>query len=360
MVQRKKPTSIVIDDTLVWSNDITQVVEQMKKFLPLTEEEFNKYSLWHWLKYLEYFGEAKTEKFGTVMWSGIHHSNAETISNLYYQGSYDLLTLSDEEVGHFNKWGQVFIERYRQANKQWWSVVDTSMIQEVIDGFNYPLCFYDYESMSVPIPYMDNTFPYQQVVVQYSLHKLHRDWKIEHFWWVFVGEWEKKVEQITLENNTNTVAYESEKVVMGEYKDLLVEFLKDIGEERNRATFLVRHEWFENTRNKEIAQLFPDLSAYLQINDQTYDLKKIFSKDYYFDTGFKGSASIKKVLPVLVPSMNYDQLDDVQNGMVAMKRLVDLITNKIPTDQRETTIINLLKYCGQDSLAMLKIFETIR
>jgi Ca2+-binding EF-hand superfamily protein len=58
--------------------------------------------------------------------------------------------------------------------------------------------------------------------------------------------------------------------------------------------------------------------------------------------------------------MSYDQLDDVQNGMVAMKRLLDLITDKIPQEQREQTIINLLKYCGQDSLAMVKIFEEIK
>jgi hypothetical protein len=67
VIQRNKPKAVTIDDTLVSSDEIKQVVEHMEKFLPLSEEEFNKCSPRHGLKYLEYFGEAKTDKFGTVL-----------------------------------------------------------------------------------------------------------------------------------------------------------------------------------------------------------------------------------------------------------------------------------------------------
>jgi hypothetical protein len=41
----------------------------------------------------------------------------------------------------------------------------------------------------------------------------------------------------------------------------------------------VWHKAFENTRNKEIAEIFPELSDfYLKMIDNTYDLKEIFSK----------------------------------------------------------------------------------
>ena len=360
VVQRNKPVTKKVDDRLLAYEKIEKEVADMQKFLPLTEEEFNKCSPRHGLKYLEYFGEVKTDKFGTVMWSGIHHSNAEAIAELYHQWSHDITALTDDEVEEFNRGWQAFIDLYRQAIQQWWPIIDHWKIQEIVSTFQYPICFYDYESISVPIPFMDTTFPYQQVVTQYSLHKLYKDGSLKHYWGVFVGEWEYHVEQITIPENWNAVAFESEKVVTGSYKDLLIEFLKDIGDDLQNSTFIVRHEPFENTRNKEIAELFPDLSDYLIINENTYDLKKIFEKNYYFDIWFKGSASIKKVLPVLVPEMSYDNLYDVQNGMVAMKRLLDLITGKIPQEQREQTIINLLKYCGQDSLAMVKIFEEIK
>jgi hypothetical protein len=67
-------------------------------------------------------------------------------------------------------------------------------------------------------------------------------------------------------------------VVYGHYKDLLIEFLKDIGSDINQSTFIVWHKGFENTRNKEIGEIFPDLlDDFLCINERTYDLKEIFS-----------------------------------------------------------------------------------
>ncbi len=356
--QRKKQTEKVIDDTLLTWVEIDPIVQQMKKTLVMSEEEFNKLSPRSGTKFLEYFGQARTDVYGTVMWSGIHHSNASLIQDLYYEWTHKITELSDDEVDMFNNNEQRFISLYLEAKEKKWPVLDYSQIEKEFAGFQYPICFYDYESVSLPIPFMDKTFPYQQVVVQYSLHKLYKDWTMKHYWWVFVKEWEKNVEQIELPDNEYKVWFESEKVVTGQYSDLLEEFLKDIWDDIDRSTFVVRHKGFENTRNKEIAELFPHLSDYLKINDATYDLRDIFSKLYYFDNWFKGSSSIKKVLPVLVPSMNYaDILDEVVNWWVAMVRLKEMIEWAI--EDREDMTVKLLRYCGLDSLAMVRIYEEI-
>ncbi len=55
--------------------------------------------------------------------------------------------------------------------------------------------------------------------------------------------------------------------------------------------------------------------------------------------------------------MSYDHLE-VGNGAVAMRKLFDLISGKV--DQPEELIQNLLIYCGQDSLAMVRIFEKLK
>ncbi len=356
--QRNKQVEKVIDDTLLPSAEINQIVQQMKKTLVMSQEEFNKLSPRSGTKYLEYFGIPRTKMYGTVMWSGIHHSNASLIQDLYYEWTHKITELSDDEVDMFNTNGQRFISLYLEAKKKKWPVIDHAQIQKEFAGFQYPICFYDYESVSVPIPFMNKTFPYQQVVVQYSLHKLYKDGSMKHYGGLFVKEWEKKVEQIELPDHERKVWVESEKVVTGQYSDLLEEFLKDIGEDIDRSTFVVRHKGFENTRNKEIAELFPHLRDYLKINNATYDLRDIFSKLYYFDNWFKGSSSIKKVLPVLVPSMNYtDILDEVVNGWVAMLKLQEMIEDKI--EDRDDMIIKLLRYCGLDSLAMVRIYEEV-
>jgi len=55
--------------------------------------------------------------------------------------------------------------------------------------------------------------------------------------------------------------------------------LVDIGEDLHRSTFIVWHEGFENSRNKEVAKLYPDLAdSFLAINARTYDLRKIVSE----------------------------------------------------------------------------------
>jgi hypothetical protein len=64
----------------------------------------------------------------------------------------------------------------------------------------------------------------------------------------------------------------------------LQEFLNDTGDDWKDASFVVWNKGFENARNKEIGKLFPDLEdAYLAINERTYDLMEVASKDMYFD-----------------------------------------------------------------------------
>jgi len=59
-------------------------------------------------------------------------------------------------------------------------VIDTQAIRQILDGLVFPLCFYDYETVSTPIPLFDGYRPWQQVVVQYSMHIVYEDGTIEH------------------------------------------------------------------------------------------------------------------------------------------------------------------------------------
>ena len=84
-----------------------------------------------------------------------------------------------------------------------------------------------------------------------------------------------------------------------------------------KGTFVSWHASFEKGRNEAMQRWCPQFSDYLEyINTHIFDLEEIFIKDY-IDYRFKGSSSIKKVLPVLVPNLNYDNLE-VQDGTMAM------------------------------------------
>ena len=58
--------------------------------------------------------------------------------------------------------------------------------------------------------------------------------------------------------------------------------------------------------NKDMAKLHPEYAAFLeQLNERIYDLGDIVNLGYYLHPGFKGSWSIKHVLPVMVPELSY-------------------------------------------------------
>ncbi|MBP9779538.1 DUF2779 domain-containing protein [Candidatus Gracilibacteria bacterium] len=360
----KKDKEINRVDQFIAPQTIEKLVEIMKKELRLSEEDFNKIHIFPGNKYLNYFG--KKPNFGTICAiPKMHYSKAPVVQNLYFKDRLNLLDLTEEEKDGFNSadsLGSVreFIERYIHCTKTEEVIIDKDSIRKIIGDFKYPICFYDYETISVPIPLFDNSYAYQQVPVQYSLHKYYEDGRMEHFGGVLVGQGERKIELINIENNPNQVESESEKIISGSYKDLLQELLNDIGGHIDNSTFIVWYKPFENTRNKEVGKIFTDIQdSFLKINESTYDLMEIFSQNFYFDLEFHGSNSIKKVLPVMVPSMTYEGMK-VGNGGVAMQKLEKLINGEISDSTiRMEAIKSLLLYCGQDSLAMVKIFESL-
>ncbi len=360
VIQNNKPKKIMISDLLLDGQSIEKALTVMRTYLHLPENDFNKIYPREGTKFLEYFGQDKSDFFGTVMGPGIHHSNAEYIKELYYEGKHLIDELSAEDIDWFNEGTQKYIATYLKCKQSWSPIIDSDAIRTDIINFQYPICFYDYETISVPIPFLDNTRPYLQTVVQYSLHKYYEDGSMKHYGWVFVWEWEYKVETIEIPHDPNKTAQEYNKAITGNYKDLLTQMLEDIGDDLHTSTFMVRYEWFENSRNKEIAKLFPDIAEqFLQINENTFDLMKRVSEWKYFDNKFKSSSSIKKVMPVLAPTMDYTWLD-IGRGDKAMLELHNIISGKTPPEQRQKIIQDLLIYCGQDTMAMVRIFEAIK
>ena len=102
---------------------------------------------------------------------------------------------------------------------------------------------------------------------------------------------------------------QTNRIIRGSQEEFLDLFISDIGLDIETASFVVWYKDFENTRNREIGEKYPKLSdSFKKINDKTYDLYVPFHDYRYFDRAFHGSASIKKVLPVLIPELSYDTL----------------------------------------------------
>ena len=353
VIQRKKETIVHVDDSLETGWNIQAYIELMRAELPLSEEEFWKYHQFPGNKYLEYFGMEKP--FGTIYSIPYSRSTSAVVKDWHEQGIRWLEELSPEELSRIEKSGARFLDFYFRSAK--WALVENTMIAEELEALRYPICFYDYESISTPVPLLDSISPYQQAVVQYSLHKIYEDGHIDHYGGVLLGQWDYEVHQV-VDMEDPDLDMQINRVVIGTQEEFLRLFLSDIGKNIDTSSFVVWYKDFENTRNKEMWEKYPIFtSSFEKINENTYDLYEIFKQYKYFDRDFKGSASIKKVLPVLVPELSYDHLP-IGKGDIAMNKLAELIWNKVQDKDERTQIArDLLIYCRQDSWAMVRIFR---
>ena len=221
-----------------------------------------------------------------------------------------------------------------QAAKTREIVIDRDEITKRFDSWNYPLHFLDYETFAYAIPQFEGVKPFQQMCFQYSLHTIDRpDAEIRHTEYLSRGD----------DGPPRVVAEHLRDAMSG-----------GIG------TVFVWYEAFEKGRNQEMADMFPDLADFFtEVNDKTYDLMKIFSDNLYIHPDFKGKTSIKKVLPVLVPWLKYDDLDISEGLSATIKWFRAATWTSLSEAERVKIFDDLLKYCELDTLAMVEIFKVL-
>jgi hypothetical protein len=217
-----------------------------------------------------------------------------------------------------------------QKNQVWTyltgeTILSREAISEELDKLTYPLYFLDYETFPAAIPRFDGFSPYNQIPFQYSLHVLKepKTQEPEHknFLWT--------------ENSDPSRAFaESMRSHIGSVGNIVV--------------------W-----HKELAQRLPEFSAFFEdINARIFDLEIIFKKQHYVHKDFKGSSSIKKVLPVLVPSLKYDELT-IREGGSAAEGWNRVATGKASNQEIKEITQALHEYCKLDTYAMYSIWREL-
>lgn len=213
--------------------------------------------------------------------------------------------------------------------------IDRSEIEKRIGSWEYPLHFLDYETFSYAVPPFDGIRPFQQMCFQYSLHTIAEPGgEVAHASYLSRGN----------EDPPRAMAEHLRRSLSG-----------------NIGTVFVWYEPFEKGRNGEMAEMFPDLAPFFEeVNSKTHDLMKIFSDKLYVHPAFNGRSSIKKVLPVLIPELRYDELG-ISEGMTASISWFHAATwNTLDDAERKTIYSDLEKYCEMDTLAMVEIFKVLR
>ena len=233
-----------------------------------------------------------------------------------------------------------------QTAKTQQPIIDRAGIKTALKKLQYPLYFLDYETVGPAIPLWDSTRPYQQVCFQYSLHVLREPGAAGKTG--EKGEPPKKGAKGKLEHYEH-LAEGRESPVPGLLKQLKHDIADDQG------SVIVWYKSFEMTRNQEMAEMYPEYRDFLEsVNGRIYDLRDIFKDLLYVHPDFRGSTSIKAVLPALVPELSYNNLEDIREGTMAGLRWLQLNFGK-GLEDADRVRQNLLNYCERDTLAMVRV-----
>ena len=243
----------------------------------------------------------------------------------YYDGKISFNDLQNENIN------PKYLEQIDFELNNLQPKIDKDYIKEIIKALNYPLYFLDYETYQVAIPEIDGTRPYQQLPFQYSLHIIKEEGAaIEHK--EFLAEIEDK----------DFIRHFAENLI------------KDIPD---NGSVIIYNRAFEPARNREIAEMYPDLKDELErINCNMIDFLEPFKQRKYYTKEMQGSASIKYVLPALYQKdseLDYHNLPVVHNGEEASEAFLSL---KGKSKEKQKEIRNgLLVYCQLVTYAMVKI-----
>ncbi|MDC0587556.1 DUF2779 domain-containing protein [bacterium] len=220
--------------------------------------------------------------------------------------------------------------KYWKASELGGRYINKSQVENFLDAMIYPICYLDYETSSNAVPIWNHTTPYQQVPFQYSLHiKRDPNASLKHF------DYLHKAKDNPMDG-------------------LLEKLSQDIAE---YGSVIVWNKGFEMDRNTEMAKYAPEYEEFLSgINSRVIDLIDPFKDDMITDPAFKGSNSIKDVLPVIVPDYSYSDLK-IKDGGTAASEWKAVTLQDGPN--KDEVYADLIKYCKRDTEAMVLIHQEL-
>ena len=117
---------------------------------------------------------------------------------------------------------------------------------------------------------------------------------------------------------------------------------------------------FEISRLSEAAEAFPEFRPFVEkLIPRFVDLLAPFQAFHYYHPSQGGSASLKQVLPVLVPELSYGEME-IGDGGTASSEYARVTFDDVPEEERIRVRTALLKYCQLDTLAMIRIIQKLK
>ncbi len=218
-----------------------------------------------------------------------------------------------------------------QSGKEY---IDKDGISDFLQTMQYPLAFLDYETYPSAIPKYNGYRPYQQIPFQFSLHV---------------------IEAPNGESVHYDFIYTDQDCPDEHFAEALKKHLPKTG------SVVVWNQKFEKGINEQLGEHLPEYKDFMEeVNVRVVDLMiPFYGKTTMYDhPEFKGSASIKYVLPALVPTLSYKKMH-IQEGGTASDTWNRIVSGEYSEEDKNMKIQALKDYCHLDTLAMVEIWRVL-
>jgi predicted RecB family nuclease len=205
-------------------------------------------------------------------------------------------------------------------------------LREALSGLRFPLYFMDFETLAGALPRYAGMSPYDQIPFQWSVHIQRKPGaELEHY-----------------------------EFLAADTNDPRPEFVKTlcqiIGKKGSAVAY---NSGFESGCLASLAEKLPQYKDEIgNIQDRLWDLLPVM-RAHVYDLAFRGSYSLKSVLPALVPDMSYDGME-VAEGTEAGLAWEKMVHAEAGSEERRKLREALLAYCEQDTLAMVRLLEVLQ
>jgi len=255
--------------------------------------------------------------------------------DLYQNHNIVLQSQIPEDYTHLTKKQKIQVDANRRGHDDV-CVLDPVRLDEFLLGIEFPVCFFDVETVQMPLPRWPKTRPYEFVPFQYSLHIQHNrddDDDVEHYEYLHnqVDDPRRAFAESFLEHMSTCTHYK---------------------------TLLTYNVSFERRVLSKLAERFPDLRLDLESHiSRLKDLMIPFQKAWCYASKMEGRHSIKRVLPAFVPDLSYANLS-ISNGEIACMTYEKMLSDrKLMADPQ--TRDAMMRYCEMDTFAMVKLLERL-
>ena len=203
-----------------------------------------------------------------------------------------------------------------------------------VSALPWPRAYLDFETIGFAVPRWAGTRPYQQVPFQWSCRLEQPDGRLE------------PLEFLDLSGHDPRRACAEALVRDLPMSGAVVTYNASF--ERGVLTGLAAYCSALSPPRPELAAAMTDLAARIA------DLLPIV-RAHYYHRDMRGSRSIKSVLPTLGAGLDYDDLDEVQDGTAAQAAYLEATAQQTTPQRRDALRRNLLRYCALDAQAMVEL-----